>query len=71
MVDDHLSWLVNEKVMKNEREVKEEFPDEQVLEVAERPWFANIANYKVIGVIPQDLNWHQRKKFLHDVRFYI
>ena len=69
MVANHLSRLVNEEVTKNKREVREEFPDERVLMVAERPWFVDIANYKVTGVIPQDLNWHQRNKFLHDAHF--
>jgi len=63
--------LVNEEVRKNEREVKEEFPDERMLAVAKRPWFADISNYKVTGVIPQDLNWHQQQKFLHDVCLYV
>ena len=71
VVANHLSRLVNEEVTKNEREVREEFLDKRVLMVAERPWFVDIANYKVTGVIPQDLNWHQWNKFLHDAHFYI
>jgi len=30
-----------------------------------------MANFKVAGIIPKDLNWQQSKKFLHDARFYI
>ena len=37
VVADHLSWLVNEEVTKNEREVKEKFPDERILAIAGRP----------------------------------
>ena len=39
--------------------------------MSERPWFADVANFKAAGIIPKDLNWQQRKKFLHDARFYI
>jgi len=58
VVADHVSWLVNKEVTQKKKEVREEFPDEFLLFAAERSWFADIANYKVIGVIPQDLNWH-------------
>jgi hypothetical protein len=34
------------------------------------PWYANYVNYLVSEVIPPELNSHQRKKFLHDVKFY-
>ncbi|XP_045797767.1 uncharacterized protein LOC123891949 [Trifolium pratense] len=38
LVADHLSRLVNNEVTKHEREVLEEFPDEKLLMVQERPW---------------------------------
>ena len=71
MVADHLSQLKNEKVTKEEPEVKGEFPDEFLLQVTARPWFADMANYKATGVNPKELSWSQRKKFLHDARFYV
>ena len=71
MVADHLSRLVNEEVTHKELEIYDEFPDKSLLVVNERPWFADLANYKAGRIIPKDFNWHQRKKFLHDVRFYI
>ena len=71
MVADHLSKLVNEEVTLKEAEIKDEFPDEFLFLIAERPWFANMANFKAAGIIPKDLTWQQRKKFFHDVRFYI
>ncbi|XP_006598456.1 uncharacterized protein [Glycine max] len=70
-VADHLSRLVNEEVTHKELEIHDEFLDESLLVVNERPWFADLANYKAAGIIPKDFNWHQRKKFLHDARFYI
>jgi len=39
--------------------------------VQERPWFANMANFKAAGVIPEDFNWHQKKKFLRDAHQYV
>ena len=66
VVADHLSRLVNEEVIAKEVEVRDQFPDESLFLVSERPWFADMANFKATGIIPKDLNWQQRKKFLHD-----
>jgi len=71
VVADHLSRLVNEEVTSKEAEIRDEFPDESFFMVNERPWFANMANFKAARIIPKDLTWQQRKKFLHDARFYI
>ena len=53
----HLSRLVNEEVTLKEAEVRDEFPDESLFLVSERPWFADMANFKAAGIIPKDLNW--------------
>ena len=71
VVADHLSRLVNEEVTTKKAEVRDQFPDESLFLISERPWFADMANFKAAGIIPKDLNWQQRKKFLHDARFYI
>ena len=68
---DHLSRLVNEEVTREEQDIRDEFPDESLLSVGERPWFADIANFKVVGIIPNDLNWNQQNKFLHDAHYYV
>ena len=34
------------------------------------PWFADIANYLVQGVIPDDFNYNQRKRFLSQVKAF-
>ena len=54
-----------------EMEIKDEFPDESLFMMSERPWFADLDNFKAAGIIPKDLTWQQRKKFLHDARFYV
>jgi len=71
LVVDHLSRLVNEEVTQEEQEIWDEFPNESLLFVSERPWFADIANYKVVGIILNYLNWNQRKKFLQNACFYV
>ena len=50
VVADHLSRLVNEEVTSKEAEVRDEFPDESLFVVSERPWFADMANFKAVGM---------------------
>ena len=71
LVADHLSRLTNNEVTKNEPEVREEFPDERLLAINVRPWFADMVNYKATGFIPEDFEWQQRKKFLHDANHFV
>ncbi|GAU51000.1 hypothetical protein TSUD_131520, partial [Trifolium subterraneum] len=70
VVADHLSRLENPLVITKEKVISEAFPDEHLLAIATRPWFADLANYKVSGELLEDLTSHQRKKFLHDSKFY-
>ena len=70
LVADHLSRLVNEEVTLKELEIRDEFLDESLFMVNERPWFADLANFKATRIIPKDFS-QQRKKFLHDARFYV
>ena len=78
MIKQHIHQLImtkliikHEEITKEELEVKGEFPDEFLFQVATRPWFVDMANYKATGIIPKEFNWSQRKKFLHDARFYV
>ena len=65
-VVNYLSRLVNTKVTNTQSELQEEFPNEKLMMVKERPWFADITNFKATRVIPEDFNWHQKNKFLRD-----
>lgn len=56
LVKDHLSRLVNDEKTKKECEILEELSNEKFRMVQERPWFADIANHKATGLIPDDLN---------------
>jgi len=63
--------LANEEVTAREFEVLDEFPDEKLLVVQERPWFADMANFKVAGIIPGTMDWQQSRKLLKDSNQYI
>ena len=71
LVANHLSRLVNVNITDKEKEVREEFPDEQLFAIQERPWFADMANYKAAGLMPEDLTWNEKRKFLADAKYYV
>ncbi|XP_073049583.1 uncharacterized protein [Primulina eburnea] len=67
---DHLSRLELEE-KKEEEVIQETFPDEKLLEVSSvLPWFADIANFLSCGTLPPDLSYHQKKKFVHDIKLF-
>ena len=52
--------------------IQEAFPDEQLFAYEIKlPWYADIVNYLACKVLPPDLTYHQCKKFLHDVKYYL
>ena len=71
-VADHLSRLEEQgKASLDTTLINESFPDEQLFTVREdEPWFADIVNYLVSNVIPPDLSYAQKKKFLHEMKWY-
>ena len=50
--------------------IDDAFPDEHVLATSQDliPWFSDIANYLASDIIPSDFSFHQRKKFMYDVK---
>ncbi|KAM1236415.1 hypothetical protein PS2_037243 [Malus domestica] len=51
--------------------LSESFPDEQLFAVQiSTPWFADIVNYLVKGVVLPDCTFQQKKKFLSNVKHY-
>jgi len=56
--------LINEEVTSKETKIQDEFPDETLFMINERPWFADMTNFKAAGIIPKDLTWQQRKNIL-------
>ncbi|MCI42355.1 hypothetical protein A2U01_0063592, partial [Trifolium medium] len=62
--------LDNAVVTAKEKNIAEEFPNERLLSISERPWFADMANFKAGNVVPKDYTWQQKKKLFHDAKQY-
>ncbi|XP_075489460.1 uncharacterized protein LOC142528301 [Primulina tabacum] len=70
-VADHLSRLELEERTESGA-INVSFPDEQLFKVhVTHPWFADIANFLATGELPLYLTYHQKKKFIHDAKFYL
>ena len=71
-VADHLSRLEDESMRElgDKTNIDDTFPDEHVLAASQYliPWFAYFANYLASDIVPSDLSFHQRKKFMYDVK---
>ena len=74
LVADHLSRINQDRLKRNDYGVaiNEAFHDEHLLSVAskELSWFADITNYLMSGTLHYGMDYRQRKKFLHDNKFY-
>jgi len=70
VVVDHLSRLENNEVTKKEKAIMGEFPDEKLFAIGERPWFADMVNFKAGNIVPDDMDYPQRKKFFKDANHY-
>ena len=70
-VADHLSRLVREE---ESLPISETFPDEQLFtlqgKTGKEPWFADIVNFLVTGILPHDLSIAQRNKLRNDSKYY-
>ncbi|XP_073290992.1 uncharacterized protein [Primulina huaijiensis] len=65
----HLSRLVNED---NVLPVSEFFPDEQLFKVkGTNPWYADIVNYLVTGILPNDLSKSRKVKIRCMTKYYV
>jgi len=71
VVADHLSRMENIEVTNKEKAIMAEFLDEQQFVVEEWPWFADMANFKSGNIVPDDLEWPQRKRFFKDANHYL
>ena len=70
LVADHLSRLEGPR---DEVQVNDDFPDEQLLVIEDTkpvPWFANYVNYLVAKIIPPNFNYQQKKFFAHLKHYY-
>ncbi|XP_074298536.1 uncharacterized protein LOC141629432 [Silene latifolia] len=69
VVADHLSRLQ----LQDEGDIlpiDDSFSDDALMAIAtgDNPWYADYANYIVGSLLPPDLSYQQRKRFLHDVK---
>ena len=71
-VADHLSRLENKEDSDNSQIINDSFPDEKLMAITNKglPWFADFVNYLVSNIIPAELNYQQKKKFLHQVKSF-
>ena len=70
-VVDHLSRLENMEHDRKQLHVNASFLDEAVLKVIESAlWYADIVNFLVRKQFLEDFNAQQKKKLMHDAKFY-
>ena len=70
-VADHLSRIINEPT-DDDMPIDDSFVDEYLYAVnnLKAPWYADFVNYITCGILPPDLTYQQRKKFLSDAKNY-
>ena len=57
MIDDHLSRVEKTVVQEEEREIVENFSDEQLFQLSlQLPWYADIVNFLACGIMPPEFN---------------
>ncbi|KAL4352449.1 hypothetical protein GQ457_06G014780 [Hibiscus cannabinus] len=69
-VVDHLSRLDNPHNQDRDTEIGDSFPDNKILFATTIPWYVDIVNFLVSGIVPPDLSSQGRKKFRHDAKFF-
>ena len=70
LVADHLSRVEG---LRDEVQINDNFPDEQLLainEIQSVPWFADYVNYLVAKVIPPDFSYQHKKRFFAQLKHY-
>ncbi|XP_073041875.1 uncharacterized protein [Primulina eburnea] len=68
-VADHLSRLENH--IQGNDFIRDDFPDEQLFEITNLPWYADFVNYLSSKFIPPHLTYQQKKKFFSDLKYYL
>ena len=73
VIDDHLSRVEKPVVQEKEREIAENFLDEQLFQLSlQSPWYAYIVNFLACGIMPPEFSYQQKKKKPRtDNRYYI
>lgn len=63
-------WKMRKRLEKKRTSLKNFF-DEHLMEISDRPWFVDIANYKSIKSIMEDYTWQKKKKFHKEAIHYL
>ena len=72
MIADHLSRVDKPIVQEEEREITENFLDEQLFQLSlQSPWHADIMNFLSCRIMPPEFIYQQRKKLRTDNMYYI
>ena len=59
----HLSRVGKPAIKAEEREIAENFPDEQLFQLSlQSPWYADIVNFLACGIMPPEFSYQQKKK---------
>ena len=67
VVADHLSWL--ERTDSGLVPINDSFPDESILSISHLPWYANIVNYLVRKILPNEWTKQRKAKFISEAKF--
>ena len=72
VVADHLSRLTVPEGDADLLPIVENFPDEHLFhaQASTSPWYADFVNFIIAQVLPEDLDYHQKKRFLSLVKQY-
>ena len=72
VIANHLSRVEKPAVQEEEREIAENFLDEQLFQLSlQSPWYADIMNFLACGIMPPEFSYQQRKKLRTDSRYCI
>lgn len=73
VVANHLSHLGLEVTPSEELPIDDFFLGDQLLAISHQatPWYADLVNFKVCGVLPLGLSYQQRMKCLSGAKYYV
>ena len=58
VIADHFSRVEKPTVQEEEREIAENFPDEQLFQLSlQSPWYADIVNFLACGIMPPESSY--------------
>ena len=58
VIADHFSRVEKPTVQEKEREIAENFPDEQLFQLSlQTPWYADIVNFLACGIMPPEFSY--------------